>query len=214
MDFWYIYLIVFGIFLFVGGIVALCLLGSNSSRTNNSRSFQESVNKNVVQYLNKENITISKIYYLNDYLSWNQADSCKKLVFVNKANKIIYFINYETRKIIKVNFNEFLNYEIYENGGAITTGGTLYGYTTSIFGASTNNVARELKLIIRLNRFENSQIVYNIVGNTFLNTGLGKNTEAYKKCMASLQEFISFLEVVKQNNLTATQEKNIIDLNP
>ena len=199
---WYIYVISVVVFVFVGTIVALVAFSASNSKVSSNRNVQESLNKKVVQYMNNEKITVDKIYYLNDYLSWNQADSCKKLVLVNKSNKCIYFIKYDTMKISKVQFSEVLNYEIYENGGAITTGGMLYGFSSNIFGASTNNVARELKLIIRLNRFDNSQIVYGLIENTAMNVGLGKNTEAYRKIISSLQEFVSFLEVVKNDNKT------------
>ena len=69
-----------------------------------------------------------------------------------------------------------------------------------IFATETNGMCKDLKLIIRLNSYENAQIVYNIISNTTFNAGLNKSTSQYKSCISSLQEVVSFLEVVKNEN--------------
>ena len=61
-------------------------------------------------------------------------------------------------------------------------------------------MCKDLKIIIRLNSYENAQIVYNIISNTTFNTGLNKSTSQYKSCISSLQEVVSFLEVVRNEN--------------
>ena len=61
-------------------------------------------------------------------------------------------------------------------------------------------MCKDLKLIIMLNSYKNAQIVYNIISNTTFNTGLNKSTSQYKSCICSLQEVVSFLEVVKNEN--------------
>ena len=107
---------------------------------------------------------------------------------------------YKKEKIIIVGFNEVLNYEVYENGSNSTFGGNAGGLFGGIFAAETNGMCKDLKLIIRLNSFENAQIVYNIISNTTFNAGLNKSTSQYKSCISSMQEVVSFLEVVKKQN--------------
>lgn len=102
---------------------------------------------------------------------------------------------------IIVDFNEILDYEIYENGSTVTFGGGgRLGIGSGLFGAETTGVCKDLILIIRLKHYEKSQVVYDIISNTPLNSGIDKTNRIYKACIASLQEAASFFEVVKQEN--------------
>lgn len=102
---------------------------------------------------------------------------------------------------IIVDFNEILDYEIYENGSTVTFGGGgRFGIGSGLFGAETTGVCKDLRLIIRLKHYEKSQVVYDIISNTPLNSGIDKTNRIYKACIASLQEAASFFEVVKQEN--------------
>ena len=61
-------------------------------------------------------------------------------------------------------------------------------------------MCKELKLIIRLKRYDISQVCYEIISNTVLNTGINKSTQPYKQCISTLQEVVSLLEVIKHEN--------------
>lgn len=62
-------------------------------------------------------------------------------------------------------------------------------------------MCKDLKLIIRLNNYDNPQLVYNIISNTTFNIGINKSSHIYKQCIETLQEVVSFLEVVKNDNI-------------
>ncbi len=62
-------------------------------------------------------------------------------------------------------------------------------------------MCKELKLIIRLNKYDTSQICYEIIFNTSFNMGINKSSSTYKQCINTLQEVVSFLEVVKNENM-------------
>lgn len=88
------------------------------------------------------------------------------------------------------------DYEVYENGSQQTYGGAFYG----LFGAETSGSCKELKLIVRINRYDISQICYEIIFDTTFNIGINKSSEIYKQCIGTLHEVVSFLEVVKNEN--------------
>ena len=185
-----IFIVVFLItlFIFIGVHI------SNKSQTENK---QLNLNKHLFEQLKIANFNLSKIFYLNDYATFDRDINSKKIICVDNENKKISFLDYEKEKILIVDFHEFLNYEIYENGSNSTFGANSGGVFGGIFAAETNGVCKELRLIIRLNSYETPQIVYNIISNTTFNSGLNKSSKQYKSCISSLQEVVSFLEVVK-----------------
>ena len=191
--FWLIFLIVFvGTLIIVGAI--------NLSSISDACKQQEKINVNAHNILSNSNFNTNKIFYLNDNTTYNKSTDCKKFIAIDNDYKQICLINYEKGNMIIVNFNEILNYEIYENGSNTTTGGTIGGFWSGIFAAETNGNCKDLKLIIRLNRYDTSQISYDIISNTLFNVGINKSTQTYKKCISTLQEIVSFLEVVKKEN--------------
>lgn len=191
--YWLVFLVVF-----VG--VLIIIWAVHQSGVSNTRKNQENINSKANNALKNSNFAITKMFYLNDYATHDQSNSCKKFIAVDNDNKQICFIDYNKGSMFIVNFNEILNYEIYENGSNATTGGSIGGFGTGIFGAETNGMCKELKLIIRLKRYDTSQVVYEIISNTSFNIGINKSTQPYKQCISTLQEVVSFLEVVKNEN--------------
>lgn len=132
-----------------------------------------------------------------------------KFIAIDSKSEQICWVDYKNENILITNFNDVINYEVYENGNAITrgtgiAGGRLFGQK-SMFGVSTftsksQEMCTELRLIIRLNAVENSQIVYDIVADRPFGIGLSKNSKAYSKLMSSLQAAVSFLEVILEDN--------------
>jgi len=142
---------------------------------------------------------VSKTFYLADNFTFAKPDSEKKMIAVDSENEKVLFIDYAKGTMFIVKFEEILNYEIYENGSQSTSGIGVGGFV-GFFGAETTGVCTDLKLIIRINKVENSQIVYDIVSDTSLNAGISKASHVYKECIKSLQEVVSFLEVIKNKN--------------
>ena len=161
---------------------------------------QANINIEANNFIKNADFKISKKFYINDYETHNQSNDCKKFIAIDSENKKICLIDYKLCRVILANFNEILNYEIYENGNSVTFGVGLGALWSGFFGAKTNSLCKDLKLIIRLKKYDTSQVCYDIITNTRFNLGINKSNEIYKNCISSLQEVVSFLEVVKNEN--------------
>ena len=195
LIYWLVFLIVF-----LGTL--LIIRAVHQSGVSNARKNQENINSKANDSLKNSNFKLTKKFYLNDYATYNQSNNCKKFIAVDNDNKQICLIDYEKGSMLIVEFNEILNYEVYENGSNQTVGGNIGGFWSGIFGAETNGMCKDLKLIIRLKRYDTSQVSYEIISNTSFNMGINKSTQPYKQCISTLQEVVSFLEVIKNENNT------------
>lgn len=189
-------------------IVVIVLITNINKSTSNICKEQKDTNVKANITLKNMKFNATKIFYLNDCNTYDQLEDCKKFIAVDVDNKQICLINYEKGNMLIVGFDEILNYEIFENGSKLTTGGNIYGYGGGLFEAETNDMCKDLKLIIRLKRYNTSQVSYNIIFDTIFNTGLNKSTYAYKQCISTLQEVVSFLEVIKNENQANTKSTN------
>ncbi len=198
MFFLFLYPLIF-LIVFLGVLlIALAIYFYNASKILKNQTL---VNNQVNDLLKiKTEFVSSKKFYLNDNISYNKNIESKKIIIVDSENKKICFVDYLKGSILLVNFNEILNYEVYENGNNVTTGAGIGGFGTGIFGATTNKNCKELRLIIRLKKFDNPQITYNLISNTILNFGVDKSSLLFQNCISSLQEVVSFLEIVKHDN--------------
>ncbi len=194
------YLYFWLIFIVVGCGVCIVMLIVHQQGASNNAKDQEELNQKVKEVLKSKNFNTTKCFCLTDCTTCNKEDDYKKLIAVDADAKKICLIDYKTENVFIVDFDEILNYEIYENGSNATLGGNVGGFFGGIFGAETNGMCKELKLIIRLNKYDISHIDYEIVFDTLFNLGENKSNERYKQCVASLQEVVSFLEVVKNEN--------------
>lgn len=192
---YYILWIVIGFGAAIFGIGCLIALSMKSSTT---KQTQASTNSSVLRKLSESGFEISRTIYINDNYTYNIENHYKKCIHINSTNKQVVLIDYENGTFYILKFSEIINYEVYENDNLITTGGATGGLFTSIGTASTTQNCKDLKLIIRINNFETPQIVYSLINESLF--GSSKTSTEYKKCIASLQEAVSFLEVVKSNN--------------
>lgn len=181
-------------------LVFVVFLVAKNSNTKTNCTRNEQLNKKAIEYLKDNNIKVSKTVYLSDYWTYNRADICKKQISVSADCKKIALMDYESQKLSVVDFANIVNYEIYENGSHATYGGGVAGVWSGIFGAETTGMTRDLRLIIRLNTYEKPQIVYDIISKTPLNIGVSKTSDIYSNCISTLQEAVSLLEVIKQEN--------------
>ena len=194
LIYWSVFLVVF-----IGGLLIVLLV--QQSNLSNIRKRQEEINNKANQSIQNTEFKQTKIFFLNDYATYNQNNSCKKYISIDNENKKICLIDYSKGSLLIVGFDEILNYEIYEKGSQQTIGGNVNGFWSGLFGAETNGMCKELKLIIRLNKYDTSQICYEIIFNTSFNIGINKSSSTYKQCINTLQEVVSFLEVVKNENM-------------
>lgn len=162
---------------------------------------QQEINSHVDDLLKSANFNVSKKLYLNDNLTFNEStNDCKKFIAVDQENKKICLINYTENNMLIIDFNEFLNYEIYENGTSETVGGKINTIGGGFYGAETTGICKDLMLIVRLKKYDIPQITYEIITPT---QRLNKSAWGYKQCISTLQEAVSFLEVVKNENQTS-----------
>lgn len=193
LIYWLVFLTVF-----IGTL--LIVLAIQHSNLSNIRKRQEEINSKANQSIQNTEFKQTKIFFLNDYATYNQGNSCKKYISIDNENRKICLVDYSKGSLLIVGFDEILNYEIYENGSQQTVGGNVNGFWSGLFGAETNGMCKELKLIIRLNRYDISQVCYEIIFNTSFDLGINKSSFIYKQCINTLQEAVSFLEVVKNEN--------------
>lgn len=196
----YVVLYFFVFFLVFAGIMVVFFVSRNNKiKANCEQNLQ--LNNKVNHYLEENNIPITKTISIADYWSWNKETTSQKQIVISASEKKVALADYENNSLTIVNFNEILDYEIYENGSTVTFGGGgKYGIVTGLFGAETSGNCKDLRLIIRLKRYDKSQIVYDIISNVPLSVGVNKTSDIYRRCMLTLQEAASFFEVLKQEN--------------
>lgn len=184
-------------FLFTTSIILILYSWKTKKDAEENERLSSLVNKNINQIIEDNKLKITKSYdiYCPIYLS-KQIARYRQTLQVDEKQRKILFTNAINNKFMVVDFDDILNYEIYEDGSKSSTSidwGN--GFKTSDFSDNCN----ELKLIIRLKNYEESQFIFNLIFASF-----PKNSPAYKSIRSSLQNVVSFLEVVKNEN----QDKN------
>ena len=180
-------------------IVLIVFLVVDSSKKKDLRIRHNEVNSLGLEQLEKLKFKISKMYYIDDHASFRGEKNEKQIVCVDEENKKLAMFDYEKGNVNIFNFGEIISYEIYENDSQVTSGGKVGGFG-AFFASETTGNCKELKLIIRVDKIEKPQFVYDIISDTILNFGISKSSEEYKKCISTMQEFISLLELIKNKN--------------
>lgn len=207
MFFYDYYLLCIFIFALFVVFVAAVILIARAVQLGSVREKQKEINDKAKKYLSDKWFSMSKIFYIIDNASFNHEKNCKKFLGVDSENKKVALVDYEKGSVSIADFSDILNYEIYENGSLVTIGGGTGGYFSGIAAAESSKKCKEYKLMIRLKKFDNPHIAYNIVADIPLNFGVDKNSPEFKASINSIQEVISFLEVVKNENQNKTEEK-------
>lgn len=154
------------------------------------------LNYNLLNSLKKKEYNFDKKLYLNDYNSYNSDKLYKLILFIDTQKEKILLIDYKKSMQYILNFSEIVNYQIYENDVMIINGKNPNN-AMRMFTYGANETCKSLQLIIKTNSSKQPQICYNIIGGSFLNLGVGKFSDIYKKCVRTLQEVIVELENIK-----------------
>lgn len=194
----YVYIIVFPLIVLVA-ICGVLFFQTSKNKTNGNEQYE--INRKTIDYLQTHGFNVSKIFYITDSYTYNKENPYKKMVVADNEGKKICLIDYISKKHYIIDFKEFLNYELYENGGNVTNGSAIGGMGIGVFGAETIGNCKDLKLIIRIKSLTTPQVAYEIISNYMAGMGVNKSAPLYRACISSLQELISFFEVVKNANI-------------
>lgn len=186
-------MVIFIVGFFIVGAIAM-------SKQAEIRKKQEEINKQADTHIYDIWFNANKVFYLNDYFTYGKENIYKKKILVDDEAQKLCLIDYKSAHLVVIKFEDFLNYEVYENGSTVIAGGAVGGLYSGILGAEASGNCKDLRLIIRLNKINQPHIVYDIIWDTPMNIGLNKVTKNYKECIISLQEVVSFLEVLKSRN--------------
>lgn len=165
-----------------------------------TRKRQFEVNKSVMTSLKQVGFTITSTFYFSDRATFNKGNEYKKMLAVDNEHKRFALVNYSTGKVVISPYDKFLNYEIYEDSHIVISGGAVGGFGLGFFGASTSGHCKDLRLIMRLKSANTPHVAYDVLPRTFMNIGINKDSKVYRDCLASLQEMVSFFEVIKNQN--------------
>lgn len=161
---------------------------------------QKELNENVLNHLINKDFNATKIIYLDDNATFGKGDLLtKKFISIDSQNKKILLVDYVKSCYYIIDFEDFLNYEIYENGNTVTDGAQIGGFFSGLFTASSTTKCTDLRLIIKINSIEISQVSYNIIEHGNLG-GVEKTSNIYRECVAKLQEATSVLDVILKGN--------------
>ena len=196
----------FMIFFIVLAIVLLFVCIGYFSRRSNQRKLVAILNEKAIQKFKEQKFEVEKYIYLSDSNTAN-ANVEKKFIALNMTQKKIGLIDYENSQILITDFNDILDFEVYENNVNSLTGGKL-GVGLAIYSAQQEVQCKDLRLIIVLKNYESSSIVYDLVWKTFANVGIAKESTVYKEIIRSLQNCISFLKVIKDENSKTENKKD------
>ena len=156
------------------------------------------INATLSQTVQSNGLNIDKVFVINDYQSFHKENAELKPQFlIDTAARKMIFVDYDKPLIAVVGFEEFLNYEIYENGSMAFSGGAVGGLLVGGFWGESTGKCTNLRLIIRLKRYDCPQMTYDVVTQTFMNWGITKTSPAYQTCVSSMQELASFFEILK-----------------
>lgn len=160
-----------------------------------------------IELLKRANVISDSIFVVSKIVDITASRlSATKLLIDNQNKKFVYQKGKTYSKVY--NFKDIISYEVYENGkiqvqgraGAALVGGAFFGLGGLIAGSSmkrnVNEVCNQLKLIIRLNDFDCTQIVIEY------NAGCDKNSLDYEKMRSNLQSVCSMIEyMINEKNL-------------
>lgn len=189
-----IWLVVF--FVIVAVLAALLIITELALKKRADQ--QKSVNTATAQELTA--FAPTRVFYFCDRATFKKPDDFKQILAVDSKNNRLGLIDYESGRFKSVDYSQILNYEVYENGSVVASGLGVGG-VVGAFSMQASKIVKELRLIIRLKTVDDPQIVYQIVASKgVFNFGIGKNSQIYRLCYPTVQEVVSLLQVIINQN--------------
>lgn len=157
----------------------------------NKNKLYYNLNKQLHLELKNHAFEITKIF------SFQQALSCTKVeeqlqILVDRNNKKIALVNYNTRICAIIDYKDIVNYKIIEKDGADEETTTTLGL---FYNTSSSPVCKKLAFVIVVNDEEEPQFTYEII-----NGSVSITSNRYKNNLKSITEISSFLDVIKNKS--------------
>lgn len=160
----------------------------------------EKISKKALETLKQQEFVPSHTCYLSDYASaTTQEKNKKQMLCVDAEKRKLSLIDYTTGEVIIINFTDLISYEVYENGKTDT-----FNYGEGI--SESQAWCQELKLILRLKSYSKPQAEYILISDAAykeykaLNGHILKSTEIYKQIRNDLQQTVSYIEMILNEN--------------
>ena len=186
--------------------IAIVYLGKYIRKTQQIEQVFE-VNEIAQKKFAKQNFVTEKYIYLADANTAKSKRYQKKFIAFNMTQKKIGLVDYENDDVAVVNFSDLIDFEVYENNMTSVVGANV-GEQFSVFTGQQEVKCKELRLNITLKSYSKSNISYDLVWNTFANIGINKKSKTYRIMMRSLQNCVSFLKIIKdENNKTESKKR-------
>lgn len=169
----------------------------------------QKINKGANEQLIKCGFKSQTVYTFEEFKNGN-AEGYNKFIAIDNEDKTICFVDYQKYRIILTSFDEILNYEVYENGCEISNGTTIaggmllgrkkrFGVGTALTSTTSQKSCTELRLIVRIKSYSTPQVAYDLVSGKLF-SGITATSSEYTRIIASLQEVVSFLEILIDEN--------------
>lgn len=195
------YIIGFTVFFVVLAAILAILVITTVLALKKRAEHQKSVNTLITGAMWKAAFTPTRKFYFCDRATYKKPNEYKQLLAVDSEHSKLALVDYESGKLKIVDYSQILNYEVYENGSVVANGIGAGGLGLGAFSMQTSKIIKELRLIIRLKTVDNPQIVYQIVASKgVFNMGIGKNSQVYRICYPTVQEAVSLLQVIINQN--------------
>lgn len=172
----------------------------NNKNNGDAKShYYKSINKKVLEELEKKGFVASKKYFLSGYKTGINDDEKLMICFDNKSKKSC-LIDYNKKKAYIVGFGDIVSYSVMENNGVKVV------EEISLFSAiptqTTKNVCKKLSLVVVMDDLDDTNVVYELI-----KSGVTFESQKYKTATADLINVTSFLEIITSKKHTEKEQK-------
>lgn len=172
----------------------------NNKNNAEAKSFYyKTINKKVLEELEKKGFVSSKRYFLSGYKTGTVDDEKLMICFDNKSKKCC-LIDYNKKKAYILGFNDIVSYNVMENNGVkVVEEVSLFSATPT---QTTKNVCKKLSLVVVMNDLDDTNVVYELI-----KSGVTFESQKYKTATADLINVTSALEIITSKKHTEKEQK-------
>lgn len=195
------YIISFVVFFLVLAAILTALVVTTMLALKKRAEHQKAVNSLIAGEMLKEAFTPTRKFFFCDRATFKKSDEYRQMLAVDSEHNRLALVDYESGRLKIVDYSQILNYEVYENGSVVADGIGVGGLGLGAFSMQASKIVKELRLIIRLKTVDDPHIAYQIVASKgIFNMGIGKNSQIYRMCFPTVQEVVSLLQVIINQN--------------